>query len=1077
MKFKQSDIDRVLDANCIEDVIGEYLHLKKEGSRYKCLCPIHNEKTPSFVVTPSMNIYKCFSCGASGNAITFLTHVQGMSFVEAVKYLAKKANIQLHAEDEPTSPEEEERERKFDLAKRINEEAAKFFKEQLYGDNQKAKFALTYAENRWGKEFVKTSKIGFAPGHNAFLQWAKGKGYSVDFLIEIGLLKKSEEGKIYDAFFDRITMPVCSRSNQILGFTARVLNDSKPKYINSPESFIFHKSKTIFGIEVATRSMAAEGIIYLVEGAPDVYRLHSIGVPNAVASLGTAWSDEQYDFLKKYNAAVCFIPDIDPPKGGVQFGPGIIAVMKNGAKAVKAGLTVLVKEIHPESADEKADADSYIKSKAILESIPNEDFIEWYTRKKGQDKTSAAERANVLSEVSELLAKVANKNYQNILEKKIGKILGIPQSIIQNSVNEKIKENSMSSDKGDSKLMNKEFYSKYGFYEEHNCYNALSDGGKEQQWSNFVMYPLFHIKDALSPKRLFRIVNVRGREEIVEMKQEDLISLNRFRLSLEGLGNFIWKAKEEQLIRLKEYLYENTETATEIKQLGWQNEGFFAFGNGVFYVDKWIEANEFGIIKIPDAGNYYLPATSRIFKNDRKLFQFERRFAHKALSSVSFRAYTDKMIEVFGDNAKVGICFMLATLFKDVVTARTKNFPILNLFGPKGSGKSELGHSLMSFFIIGNEPPNISTSTEAALAEAVAQTANALVHIDEYKNTIELNRREFIKGLYDGIGRTRMNMDRDKKRETTAVDCGVIVSGQEMPTIDIALFQRMIYLTFDKGTHNAEEQRIFDEFKDMRDMGATHLTMRLLRNRKRVEAEFGTNYKDAMDEMHEILGDCKVEDRIFRDWLTPLAMFRTLERNLDVSFTYKEMLEICCEGVKRQDAVSKSTNELASFWQVVDYLHQNGEIFIGADYRICFEKELRCKGMATPIIFKETTQILYLCPKRVMMLYKKNGKTIGESTIPTESLRHYLEISGEYLGIKNAIRFKNVANSEEATAPTVRLDGSKTYEPTTRVDWALCFDYRKLVEHYGINLEVETGQSIEDVETLTGADEDRSMPF
>lgn len=270
------------------------------------------------------------------------------------------------------------------------------------------------------------------------------------------------------------------------------------------------------------------------------------------------------------------------------------------------------------------------------------------------------------------------------------------------------------------------------------------------------------------------------------MKQEDLVSLQKFKIKVEGLGNYIWYATEKELTRLKSYLYEQTEAAIEITQLGWQRQGFFAFGNGA-YDTEWHPTDEYGIVRL-NIGNFYLPGNSTIYRDDIKLFQFERRFVHTTYNNVSLREYSDKLVQVFGDNAKVGICFLLASLFRDIIAGQTKSFPILNLFGPKGSGKSELGHSLMSFFIIKNTPPNIQNATIAALSDAVAQCANALVHIDEYKNSIDLDKREYLKGLWDGTGRSRMNMDRDKKREITSVDCGVILSGQEMPTIDIALF-------------------------------------------------------------------------------------------------------------------------------------------------------------------------------------------------------------------------------------------------------------------------------------------------
>lgn len=1075
MRIPQIDIERVLDASNIEDVIQDFMELRREGSRYKALCPFHTEKTPSFVVTPRMNIYKCFSCGESGNAITFLMKHEGMTYVDAVKYLAKRAGIYLHTDETPLTVEEQEKLRKAEVAKTINSDIADFFVDQLFADNDKAKEALAYSKHRWPEQQIKFAKIGFAPGHGAIQRWANEKGYSEDVLLELGLLRKNDKGQIFDGFNNRIMMPIYSRSSQVLGFTARCIDDAKPKYLNSPESILFHKSEIIFGLNVATRQAIKESVIYLVEGAPDVYRLQSIGVTNTVASLGTAWSKKQFETLLKYNPTICFIPDIDTPKVGEQFGPGIKSVMKNGQTAIEAGLRVIVKEIVQVDETKKYDADSYIKSRAILEDIPKEDFVIWYATKLIEGKTTAPERTEVMKKVCRILALISDKDYLKIIITQLCKVLGVSSSLLQSAVNKEVKANVQSKQENGGKMMDRELYTRYGFFESHSCYYSLKDG-IEQRWSNFVMQPLFHIKDQINPKRLFRIINMTGREEIIELKQEDLVSLQRFKLRTEGLGNYIWEAKEEQLTKLKGFLYEKTETATEIVQLGWQKDDFFAFGNGVFHEGQWIQTDDYGIVRIPRVGNFYLPAASRIYRNERKLFQFERKFVHSALSEVSFRKYSDKLIEVFGNNAKVGICFFLATLFKDVVVARTKNFPILNLFGPKGSGKSELGHSLMSFFIVNNDPPNLSYATDTALADAVAQCANALVHIDEYKNTIELSRSEFIKGLYYGVGWTLMNTDRYKKRETTVVDCGVILSGQEMPTIDIAIFHRMIYLTFDKSEFSYEAKRRFDELKSMRDLGCSHMVLQILKHRKRVESEFASNYNTALADIEANIAGQSIEDRIFRNWVTPLAIFRTLSGVIDVSFDYKELLKICTDGIMRQNGVCKSTNELASFWQVVDFLHLNGEIFIDADYRIKYETEFKGKGFQEKIIFRGAKAVLYLRTKRVMMLYRKNGKSVGETTLPVESLRHYLEISKEFLGIKNAVRFKNLSNVMESTTSTTMANGSQTVTKTSTTDWALCFDYQMLVENYGINLEIESAHD-DEVDPIEINENDQSTPY
>jgi len=629
------------------------------------------------------------------------------------------------------------------------------------------------------------------------------------------------------------------------------------------------------------------------------------------------------------------------------------------------------------------------------------------------------------------------------------------KSLWQTAINQAKKQIQAKKVLDQSKKIDRDLYTKYGFYEEYNSYFSIaSNGGNPNQWSNFIMLPMFHIKDSLLPKRLYRIKNQNNQEEIIEMKQEDLVSLSKFKQKVEGLGNYIWLASERELTKLKMFLYEQTETATEITQLGWQRKGFFAFGNGCFDTE-WHPVDEYGIVRLK-AGNFYLPGSSLIYRDDVKLFQFERKFIYTNYNAVSMRDYTEKLIRVFGDNAKVGVCFLLATLFRDVIVGLTKSFPILNLFGPKGSGKSELGHSLMSFFIIKNTPPNIQNATNPALGDLVAQCANALVHIDEYKNTIDLDKREFLKGLWDGTGRSRMNMDRDKKREITSVDCGVILSGQEMTTIDIALFSRLVYLTFTKTEFSNEEKRAFDECKRLRDMGLSHLTLQLLRHRTKMEANFNANYHECMADLNTRLSGEKIEDRIQRNWVIPLAAFRTMEAVLDVPFSYKDMLDITVSGIIRQNNECKSNNELANFWNMVSYLVQDGEVYCDSDYRISYVSKFKSDSVKNGIEWRNPRPVLMMRKNRIFMLYKKFSKQVGDSALPPESLKFYLENSKEYLGVKNSVRFKNIQKGVEVTKQVERADGKVEYRKTSSTEQAMCFDYEQLRQAYNINLEIDS---------------------
>lgn len=1045
-------IEQILDRADIVDVVGQFVELKKRGSNYEACCPLHKEKTPSFKVNPARGIYHCFGCHKGGNAISFIMEHEAMSFPEAAKYLAQKYGIAI--EEERLTPEQEQKRMKRDSMFVINAKCAEFFVQNLRRED--AKDARFYIEKRWGKEYAEEMQIGFAPDDwNALCDFAKKASLSRDTMLEMGLIKESEKGKLYDFYRNRIMIPIRDRYRHIIGFTARRLSDDNeiPKYLNSSESEVYKKSDSIFGIDVAIRQAVKEDKFYGVEGAPDVMRMHSIYINNTVAPLGTGWTKNQFELLKKYATRICFLPDADPPKENEKFGPGISSVMKSGLMAMQCGFSVSVREIPLGEGRTKNDPDSFCTNKPKFDLLEEEDFITWYAKNIFQETATTEEKSTAINSICQMVAMVKDDVKESMYLTKLQDLYK-NKSLWTTAMNQAKKLIQAKKVLDDGKKIDRDLYGRYGFYEEHNSYYSISTDGKILQWSNFAMTPMFHIKDSLLPKRLYKIKNQNKQEELIEMKQEDLVSLSKFKQKVEGLGNYIWLTTERELTKLKMFLYEQTETALEITQLGWQRKGFFAFGNGAFDTE-WHPVDEYGIVRLK-SGNYYLPASSKIYRDDVKLFQFERRFIHTTYSGVTLNEYAEKLINVFGDNAKVGICFLLATLFRDIIVGYTKSFPILNLFGPKGSGKSEMGHSLMSFFIIKNTPPNIQNATIAAMGDLVAQCANALVHIDEYKNTIDIDKREFLKGLWDGAGRSRMNMDRDKKREITSVDCGVILSGQEMTTIDIALFSRLVYLTFNKTEFSNDEKRAFDDCKAIRDMGLSHLTLQLLRYRTKMETEFLSNYKQCMNDLNDRLKNEKIEDRIQRNWVIPLAAFHTLEAVIDVPFSYKEMLDIVVTGIIRQNQECKSNNELANFWNVVSYLLQDGEIFNESDYRIEYMKKFKSDVVRTEMEFVRPRPILLMRKNRIFMLYKKFAKQVGDSALPTESLKYYLENSKEYMGKKNSVRFKNIQRGQEVTT-RVETDGKEEFKKTTMVEQAMCFDYEMIMNAYNINLEVDAG--------------------
>lgn len=1055
--ISERDIESVLNRADIIDVV-ERAGIKLERGNKAC-CPFHKERTPSFIVNPRTQTWHCFGgCPQGdngGDAISFIMKYKHLTFPEAVHDIAKSYGIAIEETKVARTAEEIQLQQKRESMLAINQWACRFYEEALAADTPKARFAANYAIDKrgWGAAYVAENNIGYADDkRDSLYQAAKAAGQPIELMIELGLLRKDEHGEVYDFYRDRLMIPIRDRFRRVIGFTARALGDSKAKYINSPTSDIYNKKETIFGIDNAIRQARKEDVFYLVEGAPDVMKLQAIGITNTIASLGGAWSASHFDIIKRHVNRVCFIPDADPPKKGEKMGAGKRFVCSNGLIALNAGLGVIVKEIPLSDKGEKQDPDSYITAPQVLDAIETKDFIVWYAELQMLGCETAEAKSAVVTEISTMLATINDDVKVQMLLKQLQKLYP-DKALWKSAVTSARKAKKEKLVSTDEQLLNKEKLAKYGFYESKNCYFSIGKDG-EYQWSNFTMLPMFHIKDALWPKRLYRIKNYRGIEEIIELKQEDLCSLSKFKQRIEGLGNFIWMAKEDHLTKLKMFLYDNTESAVEITQLGWQSKGFFSFGNGIVYGNKWYTTDEYGIVRLgDDVGNFYLPANSKIYRDETKLFAFERRFVHLGYGNVTLHDYTTQLIDVFGDNAKVGMCFLLATLFRDVIAGYTKSFPILNLFGPVGSGKSELGHSLMSFFIIDNTPPNIQNSTVPALGDIVAQCSNALVHIDEYKNSIDYQKIEFLKGLWDGAGRSRMNMDRDKKREITAVDCGVILSGQEMPTADIALFTRVIFLTFNQSVYSEEAKRKFEDMKSVRKHGLSHLTIEILRHRAKFETEFVSNYNTCLSDLVQNTKHEDVQDRILRNWCTPLAAFRTLSGVLDLPIEYRDLLCICVDHVLMQNNECKSSNELAGFWNVVAYLYQDGLIFKDSDFKIKYVNRFKT-DTSHLMEWYEPKPVIMLRKNRIFMLYKKNGKMVGDTTLPDETLAYYLEHSKEFIGLKKSVRFRNIVDGKHETISYTDSFGQERVRGADSIDRAYCFDYDLVKKQYGINLEV-----------------------
>lgn len=304
--FSEEIIQKIKEENDIVDIVSEVVTLKKTGKNYLGRCPFHNEKTPSFTVSSEKQIYKCFGCGEAGNVISFVMKTRNMAFPEAVKLLGEKVGIVVDDADSPgkSSATNEKFKRMYD----INIQAARYF----YTNLKRFKAPYEYLKGRGiTDETIKKFGIGFSLDNwQGIRSYLKQRGFSEDEILELGLTTKNEKGNIYDRFRNRIIFPVFNVSGRVIGFGGRVLDDSKPKYLNSPETPIFHKGTNLYGLNLAIKNNPARTVI-MVEGYMDVISLSQQGVTNVVATLGTALTEGQCKLLKRYIDTVIVSFDSD----------------------------------------------------------------------------------------------------------------------------------------------------------------------------------------------------------------------------------------------------------------------------------------------------------------------------------------------------------------------------------------------------------------------------------------------------------------------------------------------------------------------------------------------------------------------------------------------------------------------------------------------------------------------------------------------------------------------------------------------------------------------------------------------
>jgi DNA primase len=429
-------VDEIINTARIEDVIGEYLTLKKRGVNMIGNCPFHNEKTPSFTVSPVKGIYKCFGCGKAGNSVSFIMEHDKLSYVEALKVLAKKYNIVIEEEAAPSDEALEAAGERESLLIVLNF-AAKFYTDLLMNDEEGKTVGLSYFKERGFREdTIEKFGLGFSKAQwSMFTDAAINAGYKMEYLQKAGLSKVNEQGKHFDLFRDRVIFPIHNIAGKVIAFAGRQLKkeEKSPKYINSPETDVYHKSEVLYGLYFARQAIRTNDNCYLVEGYTDVITLYQAGVQNVVASSGTSLTEQQVKALSRFSPNVTILYDGD--------AAGMKASLRGIDMLLTAGLNVKV-VVFPEGED----PDSYCKSlggAAFKEYIEKnaKDFILYKSELLlKESENDPIKKSNAVKDIVESISKINDAISRSFFIKECSMRMGVPEQLLITELNKFLRQ-------------------------------------------------------------------------------------------------------------------------------------------------------------------------------------------------------------------------------------------------------------------------------------------------------------------------------------------------------------------------------------------------------------------------------------------------------------------------------------------------------------------------------------------------------------------------------------------------------------------------------------------------------------
>ena len=979
----------------------------------KGLSPFTNERTPSFVVSNVKGIWKDFASGKGGKSvIEFIQAYKSMDFPEAVKLACEVLNIPIAYEQESEAQKAKRQEKKS-----LGEIIA-FVKENYKENLPKLSHAQQYMQERgFSEEILSDFEIGYALA--GMYEVLKERG-QVSEGLALGVLKAYQNGGYYDFFKGRIIFPISDKHGHCVGFGGRVMpseaKEGAPKYLNSPESEVFHKSELLYGFHLARNSMAQCGEVYLVEGYTDVMRMHQIGLRNCVATLGTALSAQHLAEIKKLCKKLIIFRDSD--------NAGATAAYRDMGLALEAGLFV-ERVVFPSESKEDPDSIGQREGAVALIEAARCDAVLHYLQgayeeaivraeTKGKKVILMPEDKKRLSDLAlELIGKIPDVVTRDAYMEQVKARFGIKVAIEKPKEEKTYLETprfSISGFSGDIDPLEDYQFPKevedpsvykneileYGVFQHANrIYCSTDKGNAFYDISNFSIEIIQHMQDEQYPMKLIRICNVHGVEKIFDVLSEKINTLNSFKNVVTSYGNFSFSGSAAQHERLLRYLFDRMGTGRKIDVLGWQAEGFWVWNNKIVIPGLREEAiNSEGLFKYQH-DSYYIPSANKNFEKNMYKYGAQKKF-RSIPTEVSLPQYLKQLYKVHRGHAITGILFGIGSLFQDIVVSCTGFFPILFYFGPASTGKDNICEAIQSF--VGQPQTAIqlegSASTIKAQIREFAQFSNGISQLSEYKRG-NPQVDGIIKGLWDRRGYKRGSIESKVAVDEVPIISSTLLTGNDSPDTE-ALITRLIWEEMKTQEFSDEAKASYNKLKDMCRRGVSGISDWLLHKRAVFQEHFLEVYREKKRLLSEREAIKGVPVRMIDNLAVLYAVYGIFEREGIFPFWQEDMERHFDSLIENQRRKIESDSVYQRFWDcfMVCMRLTQGE-------RLQVDTNLRAEGGS---IYFNFSTVYSIVQRQWFVQYREQAPGKSE-------MRRQLREDSSYMGEEKSIRINTNINS------------------------------------------------------------------